>query len=47
MTPKNFTRRSLLFQRLLEFLEQPHVLNGNHRLVGKGFKQLDLCWSEG
>ena len=27
---------------LLQFLEQPHVLDGDHRLVGEGFKQLDL-----
>ena len=27
---------------LLEFLEQPHVLDGDHRLVGEGLKQLDL-----
>ena len=43
---QNFTGRSLLLQRFLEFLKQPHVLDGNHRLVGKGFKQLDLRWSE-
>ena len=23
-------------------LEQPHVLNGNHRLIGEGFEELDL-----
>jgi hypothetical protein len=23
-------------------LEEPDVLDGNHRLVGKGFEQLDL-----
>ena len=32
---------------LIQFFKQPHVLNGDHRLVGKGFKQLDLRWGEG
>src|SRR5262249_6509193 len=27
---------------LLDFVEQPHVFDGNHRLVGEGFDQLDL-----
>ena len=36
MTP-NLTRRRLLFQRLLEFLEQPHVLESDNRLVREGF----------
>ena len=44
---QDFTRRGLLLQRLLEFLEQPHVLDGDHRLVGKGFEQLDLRRGEG
>ena len=43
---KNLTRRRLLFQRLLEFLEESDVLNGDDRLVGKGFKKLSLRWSE-
>ena len=47
MTPKNFTRRCLLLQRLLEFLKQPHVLDGDDRLVGEGFEQLDLRRREG
>ena len=34
---QDFTRRRLLLQRLLEFLEQPHVLDGDHRLIGEGF----------
>ena len=29
-----------------EFLEQPHVLNGDHRLVGEGFEESDLLLSE-
>src|SRR5262245_59465228 len=33
---QDFTRRSLLLQRLLEFVEQPDVLNGYHSLVGEG-----------
>ena len=44
---QDFARRRLLLQRLLEFLEQPHVLDGDHGLVGEGFKQLDLRRSEG
>src|SRR5215831_2865717 len=44
---ENFTRRGLLLQRLLQFLEQAHVLDGDHRLVGKGFEKLDLSGSEG
>ena len=32
---------------LLEFLEQPHVLDGDHGLVGEGFKQLDLLFGKG
>ena len=47
MTPKNFARRRLLLQRFLEFLEQPHVLDGDHGLVGEGFEQLDLRRGEG
>ena len=31
----------------LKFLEQPHVLDGDHGLVGEGFEQLDLRRSEG
>ena len=44
---QDFTRRRLLFQRLLEFVEQPHVLDGDHRLVGEGFEELDLRRGEG
>ena len=47
MTPKDFTRGRLLFQRFLEFLEQPHVLDGDHGLIGEGFEQLDLRRGEG
>ena len=31
---------------VLEFLEQAHVLDGDDRLVGEGFQELDLCWGE-
>ena len=44
---QDLTRRSLLLQRFLEFLEQPHVLDGDHRLVGEGFEELDLRRGEG
>ena len=53
MTPSISARRSLLLQASAtphcapEFFEQPHVLDGDHRLVGKGFKQLDLRRGEG
>ena len=39
---QNLARRRLLFQRLFEFLKQPDVFKGDHRLVGESFKQLDL-----
>jgi hypothetical protein len=44
---EDFARRSLLLQRLFEFLEQPHVLDRYNSLVGERFKQLDLRWGEG
>ena len=34
--------RGLLLQRLLGLVEQPHVLDRDHRLVGEGLQQLDL-----
>ncbi len=27
---------------VLDFVEQPYVLNGDHRLIGKGADKLDL-----
>ena len=39
---QDLARRRLLLQRLLEFLEQPHIFDRDHRLVGEGFQQLDL-----
>src|SRR5207248_2203893 len=44
---QDFTRRSLLFQRFFQFLKQPHVLDGDHRLVGESFKELNLRRREG
>src|SRR5262249_4624656 len=44
---QDFARGRLLLQGLLQFLEQPNVLDGNHRLIGEGFKQLDLRRGEG
>ena len=47
-------RRRLMLQRLAqfrvalaEFLEQPHVLDGDHRLVGEGFEKRDLLFGKG
>ena len=31
---------------LAEFLEQAHVFDGDHRLVGKGFEKRDLLFGE-
>ena len=42
MTPKDLARRGLLLQRLRQFFEQSHVLDGDHCLVGEGLKQFDL-----
>ena len=44
---QDFTRGSLLLQRLFEFVEQPNVLDGDHRLVGEGLEELDLRRGEG
>ena len=44
---QDFTRRRLLLQRFLEFVEQPHVLDCDDRLVGEGFEELDLRRGEG
>ena len=38
--------RGLPLQRLLRLVEQPHVLDGDHRLVGEGLQQLDLLLGE-
>ena len=46
-------RCGLMLQRLAqfrvalaEFLEQAHVLDGDHRLVGEGFQKRDLLFGE-
>ena len=51
---KNLTGRHLLLERLgelpvsrLELLEQPHVLDRDHRLRGKGLQERDLPVGEG
>ena len=31
---------------LLQFFEQPHVLDGDDRLIGKGFEQRDLLFGK-
>src|SRR5687768_9397396 len=36
---QDLTRGRLLLQRLLKFLEQPDVLDGDHCLVGEGFEK--------
>ena len=53
MMPSISARRRLMLQRfgefrvaLLQFFEQPHVLDGDDRLVGEGFEQLDLSVGE-
>ena len=33
---------SLLLQRVLCFVEQPHILDRNHSLIGEGFEELNL-----
>ena len=32
---------------LLDFFEQPHVLDGDHRLIGEGFEERDLFIEKG
>ncbi len=40
-------RGRLLLQRLLRLVEQPHVLDRDHGLVGEGLQQRDLLGGEG
>ena len=47
MTPGFRSSRSAAPTTPVEFLEQPHVLDGDHGLVGEGFEQLDLRRGEG
>ena len=51
---QDLARRGLLLERLgqlavprLELLEQPYVLDRDHRLVGEGPEELDLALGEG
>ena len=53
MTLQHLRGRRLLLQRLGQFararlhlVEQPHVLDRDHRLVGEGRDQLDLLVGE-
>ena len=47
MTPKISLVAVCCSNDSVEFLEQPHVLDGDHGLVGEGFEQLDLRRGEG
>ena len=47
MTPKISLVAVCCSNDSLEFVEQPHVLNSDHRLIGEGFEQLDLRRGEG
>ena len=38
--------RGLLFKRLFRLVEQAHVLDGDHGLVGEGLEQFDLMIAE-
>jgi hypothetical protein len=40
--PQDLTRRRLLLQRLLRFVEEADILNRNHGLVGEGLQERDL-----
>src|SRR6516162_8551094 len=44
--PQNLGSRRLPLQRLPSLVEQPHVLDRDHRLVGEGPKQGDLSFGE-
>ena len=39
-------RRGLALERLLGLVEQAHVLDRDHRLVGEGLQQVDLAFGE-
>ena len=47
MTPKISLVAVCCSNDFLEFLEQPHVLDGDDRLIGEGFKKFDLRRGEG
>ena len=47
MTFKMSAARGLLFERLLRLVEQPHILDGDDRLVGERLQERDLLGREG
>ena len=47
MTPKISLVAVCCSKRFFEFLKQPHVLDGDHRLIGEGFQKFDLRRGEG
>ena len=44
--PELLDRARELPRARLHLVEQPHVLDRDHRLVGEGFEQLDLLLGE-
>jgi hypothetical protein len=44
---QDLRRRRLPLERLLGLVEQPHVLDGDHRLVGEGLQQRNVGLGEG
>ena len=46
MTRRISRGRRLLLERLFRLVEQAHVLDGDHRLVGEGLEQRDLLVGE-
>ena len=47
MTPKISLVAVCCSNDFLELLEQPHVLDRDHRLIGESFEELDLRRGEG
>ena len=45
--PQDLAGRGLLLERLFRLVEQPHVLDRDHRLVGEGLEKRDLLVGEG
>ena len=46
MTPRISLVAVCCSKRLLEFFEQSHVLDSDHRLIGKGFDEADLLFGK-
>jgi hypothetical protein len=46
VTGRGLIIESLLVRPRLHLLEQPRILDRDHRLVGKGFQQLDLRFGD-